>query len=114
MSITAASTSPFPFECGRDSEITVTITNSGTGNSGSTRVVVEDLYNGSVGANTEAPVRELAPGESTVVTMYLRVNTNIDEGHTSRIRVDPDNRVAEINENNNTDEDPYVLDSGSC
>ena len=114
LSITAARTSPFPFECGRDSEVSVTIANSGSGASSETRVVIEDLYNGQVQGSTQAPVRALNPGENMTVTMYLRVNTYVAEGHTSRIRIDPDNRVAETNENNNTDQDDYVLASGSC
>ena len=113
LSITASSTVP-EFECGNASEITLTITNSGTGNSESTRVVVEDVYNGRVIESTEAPVRVLAPNDSTIVTLYLTVSTNVYEGHQSRFRVDPENLVAETNENNNNQERTYVLNAGAC
>lgn len=109
LSITDADTSPFPFECGRDSEIIVTIVNTGSDTSTETTVIVEDLFNGQVIASTLAPVPPLGPNEAYQAVLYLRVDTNVAEGHTSRIRVDPENRVAETNENNNVDQDDYVL-----
>lgn len=109
LTITAASTSPFPFECGNASEIIVTIVNVGSETSADTTIVVEDLYNGQVIESITAPVPALAPNESHQAVLYLQVSTYVNEGHTSRIRIDPENRVAETNENNNSDQDDYVL-----
>ncbi|MDQ7025704.1 MAG: CARDB domain-containing protein [Anaerolineae bacterium] len=113
LSIVSSSTVP-EFECGNASEIMITVSNSGTGNSEATRIVVEDLFNGAVGAQTEANIGSLAPGQSQTVTLYLTVFTNVFEGHTSRFRIDPDNLVTETNENNNADQRDYVLGGGSC
>jgi len=113
LSITFERTVP-EFECNQTSEITVTVANTGTGPSSSTRVVAEDLFNGQVTESTEAPIPALQPGENATVVMYLTVSTNFAEAHVSRLRVDPNNEVPEINEGNNTRERTYVLGTGGC
>jgi len=113
LSITFEQTVP-EFVCNQTSEITITVANTGTGPSGATRVVAEDLYNGQVTESTEAPIPALQPNESVTVVVDLTVSTNFAEAHVSRLRVDPDNVVPETNENNNTRERTYVLAPGGC
>lgn len=112
--ISSSTTSPFPLECGRSSEIKITVTNNGTENSGETTVVAEDLFNGQIIATTHAPIGVLTPGQSASVTLYLTISTNVLEDHVHRIRLDPDGRVAESNEGNNTEEYIYPLQQGAC
>lgn len=106
----SSSIGPFPFVCLEASTLTIVIVNQGSEASEGTTVVAEDIYNGQVIESTSAPVPSLAPNQSTTVTMYLTVSTNVDELHTSRVRVDPNNGVNETNEDNNAYVNDYVLD----
>lgn len=115
LSVTAVVVSPHPFVCAEDSEVRVTIANSGNASSGATSVVVADVFNGQVTESTNAPVPELAPGATHTAIMFLTVSTNFAEAHTTRVTVDPNGQVAESNENNNVrNEAPYVLATGGC
>jgi len=115
LSIVDWSTSPFPPVCAQNTTTTVTIANSGTGSSGATTVILEDLFNGSATVSGTANLRELAPGENATVTINLTVSTNHSVAHELRVRVDPDNAVPETNENNNQrTTGGYPLQQGNC
>jgi hypothetical protein len=115
LSIVSWSTAPFPLECGENSVTTVTIANSGTGNSTATRVRLEDLFNGSVTTTANADVGILAPGQNATITINMTVTSNHSQGHLLRVRVDPDNTLPETNEGNNQREAPYSpLEQGDC
>jgi CARDB protein/SH3 domain-containing protein len=112
--ITLVNISPHPFVCAQSSEIQITIVNIGTSTSAATEVVVRDLYNGQESVSSNAPVPALGPNQQHVAVIYLTVSTNIAEGHTTRVVIDPNNAVPELDESNNTSDTPYVLDAGSC
>lgn len=115
LSVTNVVVDPHPFVCNESSEVSVTIANNGTAASGGTSVLVQDIFNGQVGANTNAPVPALAPGETHTAVMFLTVSTNFGEAHNTRVTVDPNGQVSENNENNNVrNEQPYVLGTGNC
>jgi len=115
LSITNVAVSPHPFVCNESSEIRVTISNSGNAASAGTSFRVDDIYNGSAGANTTGVVPELQPGASHTAVVYLTVSNNFSEAHHTRITVDPNGQVAESNEGNNVrNEAQYVLGTGGC
>lgn len=114
LTITNVVISPHPFVCAKASEIQVTVVNVGSSNSPSSQVVVQDIYNGQVGATTNAPVPELGPNQQYVAVLYLTVSTNFAEGHTTHVMVDPNGAVPELNEGNNSRDTPYVLATGGC
>lgn len=115
LSIVDWTTSPFPLACGQPASNAITVANSGTGESGPTAVIVEDLYNGQVQASQRVDITGLQPGGNTAINIEITVSTFVLEGHTLRVRVDPDNVVAETNEGNNVSETPYSpLAQGSC
>jgi hypothetical protein len=107
-------TNPSPFVCNEASSIRVTVQNNGTERSPGGFVRVIDLYNGTPQQTTNGALPALDPGATATVEMFLTVSTYIDELHVQRIVVDPDNQIAESNENNNTLENQYVLSPGSC
>lgn len=107
-------TNPSPFVCNEASSIRVTVQNNGTERSPGGFVRVIDLYNGTPQETTNGALPALDPGATATVEMFLTVSTYIDELHVQRIVVDPDNQIAESNENNNTLENQYVLSPGSC
>lgn len=114
LTITLVNISPHPLVCAQSSEIQITIVNVGTTTSTATEVVVRDIYNGQVSTSSNAPVPALGPNAQHVAIIYLTVSTNIAEGHTTRVVVDPNNAVPELDEGNNTNDTPYVLAAGGC
>ncbi|MGJ3238560.1 MAG: CARDB domain-containing protein [Anaerolineae bacterium] len=114
--IDANQTSVVPtFRCGLASEITVTVVNQGTERSAGTSIIAEDIQpNGDIGATTNGAVPALDPNQSATVVVYLTVTTFVNEGHTFRVRVDPNNSIAESNETNNNYVYEYNLEPGSC
>lgn len=114
LSIVDWSTSPFPLVCAQSIPTRIRVANTGTNTSGATTVILEDIYNGSVTVSATADIGALAPNQSQEVTIPLTVTVNFSEGHTLRARVDPNNTVAETNENNNGRQVEYVLSKGSC
>lgn len=107
---------PHPFVCAQASTINVTIKNIGTQRAEGIFVRVEDIYNNNVSATTSAPiVGGIDPGATASVELYLTVSTNINEGHITRVTVDPANAIAETNESNNVYNSPlYSLAAGGC
>lgn len=107
---------PFPLVCTQASNIVVTVVNAGTDTSQPTIVRAQDIYraNGAVQASVEANVPALGPNQSTRITLSISVSTFINEGHTLRVRVDPDNTINETNNNNNDYTNDYTLAPGPC
>ncbi|QPC83410.1 hypothetical protein G4Y79_03235 [Phototrophicus methaneseepsis] len=114
LSIVDWSTSPGQPTCNQPSTTRITIANSGTSASTQTNVVLRDLYNGEVQANSSATIPALQPGQNTTVTIDLSVSTYFAQVHTFRAVIDPDNAIPETNEDNNSRQFDYVLKQGSC
>ncbi len=115
LSITNVVVNPHPFVCNRSSEIQITIANSGNATAPGGAFKVEDIHNGTVGANTTGVFPELAPGANHTASVFLTVSNNFNEGHNTRITVDHNAQIAESNESNNVrNENPYVLAAGTC
>lgn len=106
---------PSPFECGKASEITITVKNIGSGASNISKLVIEDLYNGTPGASTSYPLGALQPGQTAQAIVYLTVMTYIKEAHTTRVTVDAEAQNTETNEGNNQYvSGVYSLAQGTC
>ena len=76
---------------------------------------MEDLFNGTMTTTVNADVGVLAPGQNVTITMNITVTSNHSQGHTLRLRVDPDGTLPETNEGNNQREVPYSpLAQGDC
>lgn len=114
LSIVDWSTSPGQPTCNQASTTRITVANSGSAASTQTNVVLQDLFNGDVQATSSATIPALNPGQNTTVNIQLNVSTFFAQGHTMRATVDPDNNVAETDENNNSRQFEYVLQQGSC
>lgn len=109
LAITNVAIAPHPFYCGKASEVQITIVNVGTSNGSATEVIVRDLYNGQANGEINAPVPVLGPNQQHVAVVYLTISTYVNEGHTTRVIIDPNNVVPEIDESNNSRDIPYVL-----
>lgn len=107
-------TNPGQPVCNQAATETIVVRNAGSGNFGGGRLVVEDLFNNNIGGSVAGDIPALGPGASAQITLQLTVNNNFLEGHTRRLRLDPDNAVAEIDENNNSRTYQYVLAQGNC
>lgn len=114
LSITNLVIAPLPLVCSQPSTITVTIVNTGTSASPETAVIAQNLYNGNVNSTANATVRALGTNESADVTLTLTISTNFEEDQTIRVIVDPNNAVAETDENNNSRSQVYKLARGGC
>lgn len=115
LSVTNVIVNPHPFVCNQSSEIQVTIANNGNATSPGGTFKIDDIYNGTAGANTSGVFPELAPGASHTASVFLTVSTNIAESHHTRITVDQNGQIAESNEGNNVqNEAAYSLAAGSC
>lgn len=105
---------PDEMRCGEATTATITIANSGSGPSGATGVILEDLHNGNVQTTASANIQSLGPNENVTVDLTLTATTFVFEQHTLRVRVDPNGSVAELDENNNSRSQDFVLASGGC
>lgn len=115
LSVTGVVVNPHPFVCNQSSEIQITIANSGNANAPGGTFKIEDIHNGTVGANTTGVFPELAPGASHTASVFLTVSNNFAEAHHTRITVDQNGQIAESNEGNNVrNEAEYVLGTGGC
>lgn len=111
--------SAVPPVCNQQFTITVTIVNNGTAQSPQARVIVEDVLtsNNEVQVRYEGgllPTNGLAPGQTHTIVAPLTVSTFTNQAHYIRVRIDPDNQVAESNEGDNEQQLPYTLQQGSC
>lgn len=107
---------PHGVKCGQTYEIQATVRNVGGGNSPSGGVIlVRDAgQNGTAGAQeTRIAYGALNAGASQTVSGHLTPTVHVETIHHITLHIDFDNRVAEINENNNVSATaPYLLRSG--
>ncbi len=107
---------PHGVKCGQTYEIQATVRNVGSGNSPSGGVIlVRDAgQNGTAGPQTtQIAYGALTAGASQTVSGHITPSVHVETLHHITLHVDHDNRVAEINENNNVSATaPYLLRSG--
>jgi len=100
--------------CGVAFNILVNINNAGPNKTNSPATIyIEDIYNGATTASFTTVLPEINGGTNFVVGGLMIVNTGGGGTHTIRITIDPENRVTEVNENNNVVSTDYTL-SGAC
>ncbi len=107
---------PHPAICNQPYSISVRIKNIGTARSGGGLVeVVDSRHDGAGREITYTPFRELDPGQSAVSNATITPKVHHSELHHINFHVDYDNRVGEMNENDNrAAAAPYILQKGSC
>lgn len=108
--------SPHPATCNQPYSISVRIKNIGNARSGGGLVEIVDSRHDGVGREvTYTPFRELDPGQSAVSQATITAKVYHGELHHINFHVDYDNRVAEMNENDNRSAAaPYILQKGDC
>lgn len=94
--------------------VLVNINNAGPAKTNSPATIyIEDIYNGATTASFTTVLPQIDPGINYVVGGLIIVNSGGGGIHTIRVTIDPENRVTEGNENNNTASTTYTL-SGAC
>lgn len=108
--------SPHPATCNQPYTISVRVKNVGTARSGGGLVeIVDSRHDGAGREITYTPFRELDPGQSSVSQATITPKVHHSELHHINFHVDYDNRVAEMNENDNRSAAaPYILLKGTC
>ena len=107
---------PHGVKCGETYEIQATVRNVGGGNApnGGLILVRDAGQNGTAGPQTTTiAFGALNAGASQTVTGKITPTVHVETLHHITLHIDHDNRVAEINENNNVSATtPYLLRSG--
>lgn len=107
---------PHGVKCGQTYEIQATVRNVGSGNapSGGVILVRDSGQNGTAGPQTtQIAYGALNAGATQVVVGHITPTVHVETIHHITLHIDHDNRVAEINENNNVAATaPYHLASG--
>ena len=108
--------SPHPATCRQTYRIEVRVKNIGTARSGGGLVeIVDSRHDGAGREVTHAAFRELDPGQSAIATGHITPSVYHSELHHINIMVDSDNRIQEMNENNNRSAAAgYILQKGAC
>jgi len=114
LSASPAKVEPASPTCGVAFNILVNINNAGPAKSNTPATIyIEDIYNGATVASFTTVLPQIDPGVNYVVGGLTTVNTGGGQVHTIRVTIDPENRVTEANENNNTVSSTYTL-TGGC
>ncbi len=114
LSASAPKVEPNNPTCAVAFNVLVNINNAGPAKSNTPATIyVEDIYNGATTASFTTVLPQIDPGVNYVVGGLIIVNTGGGGVHTIRVTIDPENRVTESNENNNTATTTYTL-SGAC
>jgi hypothetical protein len=101
--------------CGETFRIFVDIANFGSSKSPGGSIRVEDSARGQIVETTNGAFGEIEPGQTiNVGPIPLTVSSYYNEGHTLTIIVDPNNQIAETDENDNRNSRDYELRRGSC
>ena len=107
---------PHGVRCGQTYEIQATVRNVGSGNApaGGVILVRDSGQNGTAGPQTtQIAYGALNAGATQTVTGHLTPTVHVETLHHITLHIDHDNRVVEINENNNVSATaPYLLASG--
>ncbi len=107
---------PHGVKCGQTYEIQATVRNVGGGNapSGGVILVRDSGQNGTAGPQTtQIAFGALNAGATQVVVGHLTPTVHVETVHHITLHIDHDNRIVEINENNNVSATaPYHLGSG--
>lgn len=107
-------TDPSDITCGKTFRVFVDVANFGSSRSPGGTVRIEDSSNGLV-TSTNGAFGEIEPGDTrNFGPIPLTVDTNHGAEHTLTLIVDPDNQVAETDENDNRSTRTYRLQRGDC
>lgn len=114
LSASAPKVEPNSPSCAVAFNVLVNINNAGPTKSNSPATIyIEDIFNGATTASFTTVLPQIDPGVNYVVGGLIIVNTGGGGIHTIRVTIDPENRVTESNENNNTATSTYTL-TGAC
>ena len=107
-------TDPGTPTCGQTFRVFVDIANFGSTTSPGGSIRVEDESNGLV-TSTVGVFGEIEPGQTrNFGPIPLTVDTNYGAEHELRFIVDPNNEIAETNEDDNRNDKDYTLQRGDC
>jgi hypothetical protein len=100
--------------CNQTFNIFIDIANFGSTASPGGSINVIDFVGGN-STSTVGSFPPIQPGQTiNVGPIPLTVSFNLQEEHTLRLIIDPNNQIAETNENDNTQEVRYILQPGRC
>jgi len=100
--------------CGVAFNVLVNINNAGPARTNTPATIyIEDIVNGVTVASFTTVLPQIDPNINFVVGGLTTVNTGGGQVHTIRVTIDPENRVAETNKNNNSASMTYTL-LGGC
>ena len=108
------STDPSDKKCGKTFKIYIDVANFGETKSPGGTIAVEDSSNGLV-TRTSGSFGEIEAGKTVKVgPIPLTVDTNWGADHTLTLIIDPNNAIAETNEDDNRGSRTYELGRGDC